>query len=147
MSKRHGINAVIQLEDSGGTLRTISNDVDNTDAPINIDSGDVIGFGDASHSYVVGAQDSPISLKGPYNDLVTTGIHAVLTSIIRGTGVGGSAGYDFRYMPSGTASGMPRLRGRVLLTSYQPTSPVSGPVTWQASLMPALSTGLNWETI
>ena len=147
MAKIHGKDSVVQIEDSGGTLRTLTTDVNNVEAPITVDEGDVTGFGDASHNSVVGAQNSPIALTGPYNDLATTGIHAILSGLVRGTGTGGSAGYDCRVMPSGTASGKPRLRGRVLLTTYQVTAPVGGPVTYQASLVPALAAGLAWETI
>lgn len=147
MAKIHGKDSVVQIEDSGGTLRTITVYVDNVDAPTNVDMAETSTFGQVSKSNIGGLQDTPISVAGPFDDGASPAAHAVISGLLRGTGTGGSAGYEFRFLPAGTASGKPRLKGRVLVGGYQVTSPVGGRVGWTANLMPATGDGLVWETI
>lgn len=146
MAKIHGKNAVIQIEDSGGTLRNITAQANNVTAPTNVDTAEVQGFGDVSKSYVIGQQDTPVALAGPWSDgTAVTEIHPILSGLLRGTGVGGSAGYDLRLCPAGTASTTPRMRGRVLLANFEVQAGVGGAVQWTAQAVPAIAAGLVWE--
>ena len=140
MARSHGREGVVVLDDSAGVARTISADVDNVDAPSNVDTAEVSGFGDARKSYIIGQIDTPIAISGKF-ETGSNLSHAVLASLI-----GGTAGYTFTFQPKGTASGLPKLTGEVLLGNYQINAPLGGAVTWSAQLVPFNSTGLVWST-
>lgn len=140
MARAHGKEAVVVLDNSGGSPQTISGDVDNVDAPYNYDEAEVSGFGDEKKSYILGQADTPISMGGKFETAANRS-HAVLSGLL-----GGTAGYTFLFQPKGTATGLPKLSGEVLLQSYQIVAGLGGAVTWTAKLSPANSTGLVWST-
>jgi len=142
VAKYHGRSVVFTIDDSGGTVRNISSDVDSTDAPSTIDTAEVTGFGDAQKSYVTGQQDQKVSIKGNFNDTALTGAHAVLSSLI-----GGTAGYTLQFMPAGSVSGKPKLYGEVLLTNYSLSAGVGGAVTFAADFVPVAGGSIVWGTI
>lgn len=142
MTRAHGgRESEVWVDDSGGTLRDLSDFVTSVDAPTNIDQADVTGFTQVRKNYIIGQIDTPITVNGNFDDTATTGAHAVLASLINGT-----AGYTFRYYPKGSVSGKPLLSGEVLLSGYSLASPLGGQVTFAATLVPADLTGLVWST-
>ena len=143
MTRAHGgRESEVHIDDSGATLQDISPYVTNVDAPTNIDQAEVTGFGQARKSYLPGQIDTPIGISGNFDDAAAPGAHAVLAGL-----VGGTVARTFQYYPKGSASGSPQLKGEVFLSAYQVTSPLSGQVTFSASLVPADSTGLVWSTV
>ena len=138
-----GRDAITQIDDSSGTLRNISLDVTNVQAPTNFDSAEVTGHTETRKSYIVGQGDTPIQLQGNFNSGTSAiAAHKVLSGIL-----GGTAPRTFEHYPAGSAANLPKLSGEVLCDSLQVTSPLGGGVTWQATLKPADSTGVVWSTI
>jgi hypothetical protein len=74
--------AVITLDDSGGTPRNISTDVDSYE--INQDAGaiEVTGFTEGSQNFVPGLPIQSVKLNVLYNSLATTGAWTVIKSIL-----------------------------------------------------------------
>lgn len=134
-TRAHGRETVVQIDNSAGAAQTISGDVDSVNAPTDVDSAEVTGFGDNRKSFIIGQINTPITMSGPFG----TAAHSILSGL-----VGGTVGYTFVYQPKGTATGLPKLSGEVLLSSYQLTSPIGGRVGWNATLVPFDNTGLVW---
>ena len=143
MARAHGgRDSEFHLDDSGNTLRDLSQFVTSVDAPHNQDTAEITGFGDVRKSFVLGQIDTTVSVSGNFDNTATTGPHVVLTSLING-----SAGYQLRYFPAGSASGNPELSGKVLLGSYNISSPLGDKVSFSASLFAADTTGVVWSVI
>lgn len=78
MAKEAGFPMTVSVDDSGGTLRDISNDV--TSITINTPSGvqDVTGVDKSAMERILLLGDGSGSITGVFNDAATTGIHTVL---------------------------------------------------------------------
>lgn len=140
MAKIHGKDTVVKLDDSGGTLRDLSQFITSVDIPVAIDVAEVTGMGQPRKNYITGLQDSnPIAINGNWDDTPTTGPHAVFTSLI-----GGTAGYTLEVYPAGTASGKPKFSGEALLTSYSLSTGVGGQITFTVNLAPFGTAGFSW---
>lgn len=121
MPKRHGWNTVVLVDGYD-----ISGDSNEFIPAWNIDNADVLGFGEPSHNYVIGADLGKISLRSWFNDGTPSGIHTVLSArkptpqaagsaIILGEAIGNFVG---AYGWAGTA----------LMSNYTPSSPIGGAV-------------------
>jgi len=130
----------IAIQDAGGTIRDISNDVKTVRGPTTADRPDVSGGGDGHKSFVAGQIDDTFTLEGPF-DSGANKAHAVLSAL-----VGGTAGKELYYGPAGSASGYPRKFGSVVVTSYDVTSDVSDAVRWTSVLSPVDQVGITWGT-
>ena len=119
---RHGKSAVFKIDDSGGTLRDISNTVNEVTFSQSIETGETTSFGSSAKSYVAGLTDATISVSGTW-DATVDGYLA------------GGAGVDtlsFEYGPESSTSGRIKYTGECILTSYEPGSPVGDVVTYSA---------------
>ncbi len=129
------------IEDSGNTIRDLSADVNNVDAPTNTDTAEVTGFGGTRKSFIAGQIDTPVTVAASFETAANRS-HTVLSGLI-----GGTTGYLMKYFPKGSASGLPLLSGSVLLSGYQVTSPLADKVGVSATLVPADATGIVWSTV
>lgn len=85
MAKISAKNAVIAVDDSGGTARTISSDVSSFEIEYKVDPLEVSGFGDGSHNYTPGLLATGITLEIFWNSAATTGALTVLKGIVGST--------------------------------------------------------------
>ena len=139
-----GRDALTQLDDLGGTLRNISTDLTNVEVPQPVDSFEVTGMTETRKSYIPGQIDTPVAITGNLNaGTALNAAHKVLSAI---NGVS-TATFSFEHYPAGSASGKPKLSGEVFCLGYTVRAPLGGGVTFDASLMPANSTGLVWSTV
>src|SRR3990172_8008467 len=78
MAKESGLASTCSVDDSGGTLRDISNDV--TSITLNTPSGiqDVTGLDKSAMERLLLLADGSGSINGVFNDAATTGSHTVL---------------------------------------------------------------------
>lgn len=74
--------AVIQVDDSGGTLRNISSDCISYELEQDAGKIEVTGFGDGSKNYIPGLPVYGITLTVKWNTTATTGARTVLQSIL-----------------------------------------------------------------
>lgn len=124
----HGKNAVLKLDDSGGTLRTLTSFVNNVSGlPGGRDLGEVTAFGDSGVKSIPGLVDVEFSIKGSFDSTATTGPNAVLNSLRSA-----SATASFEYGPEGGTTGNVKFSGECWLTSYEVEASVDEVVTFKA---------------
>lgn len=125
----HGKNAVFSIDDSGGTLRTISSYVDKVDGlPGGRELSEVTALGDSGTKSIPGLQSVSFSIAGHFDSTATTGPNAVLNSLRTA-----SSTASFEYGPEGSASGKAKFSGECWLEEYTVDSTVSDKVSFSAS--------------
>ena len=120
---RHGKSTVFKIDDSGGTLRDISNSLTDVSFPRSIDTAESSSFGDSAKQYVVGLSDATISVSGNFD--------ATIDGYLAGT-VGQAATLSFEYGPEGSTSGYVKFSGECILTSYEVSGAIGDVVTYSA---------------
>jgi hypothetical protein len=113
----HGRLTDFRLDDSGGTLRDISNYVNkvslNRDAP----EIDTTTFQDTARTYISDFDGAEISFEGNAHAIVMGYLHPVL---------GQAATLTFNYGPEGTASGKRKMTGEAVLTALAEDGQATG---------------------
>lgn len=129
MAFTHGKNAVFAVDDSGGTLRTISQYVDNVQGlPGGRNLSEVTAFGDGGTKSIPGLQNVAFTVSGHFDSTATTGPNAVLNSLRTA-----SATASFEYGPEGSTTGKVKFSGECWLTEYTVDSAVAEKVSFSAS--------------
>lgn len=82
MAKLAGKWLKVLIDDSAGTPRDVSADVDSVDIPDEYGSLDMTGFGEGSENSAPGMPRLPISITGKFNPAATTGLYTVLKGIL-----------------------------------------------------------------
>jgi hypothetical protein len=118
----HGKNAAFKIDDSGGTLRDISNVLTDVAVSRTADVAEVSAFSNSSKAYVAGLKDATITISGSFDATVDGYLSGIL-------GVEGS----FEFYPIGTTGGNPKASGEAICTSYDRTPDVGGAVTFTAA--------------
>jgi len=85
MAKVSAKGAVIALDDSGGTARTISTDVESYDIQYAVDPVEVTGMNEGSHNFIAGQYIIGVTLNLYWNSAATTGAWTVVRGIIGST--------------------------------------------------------------
>ena len=106
----HGKNAAFKIDDSGGTLRDISNVLTDVAVSRTADVAEVSAFSNSSKAYVAGLKDATITISGSFDATVDGYLSGIL-------GVEGS----FEFYPIGTTGGNPKASGEAICTSYDRT--------------------------
>ena len=60
----HGKSVDFELDDTGGTSRSISNTLNSVDFPEVTETADTTAFGSSSRSFIVGLESATISISG-----------------------------------------------------------------------------------
>ena len=118
----HGKSAAFKIDDSGGTLRDISNVLTDVAVSRSADVAEVSAFSNSSKAYVAGLKDATITISGSFDATVDGYLSGIL-------GVEGS----FEFYPIGTTGGNPKASGECIMTSYDRTPDVGGAVSFTAS--------------
>lgn len=118
----HGKNAAFKIDDSGGTLRDITDVLTDVAVSRTADVAEVSAFSNSSKAYVAGLKDATITISGSFDATVDGYLSGIL-------GVEGS----FEFYPIGTTGGNPKASGEAICTSYDRTPDVGGAVTFTAS--------------
>ena len=119
----HGKSTNFSLDDTGGTIRDISDTLTSVDFPETISTGTTTAFGATSESYIVGIRDASISLSGLWD--------STIDGYIIGTE---PATRTFIFGPAGNTSGYVKYTGECILTNYSVSSPVGDVVTFSLDL-------------
>ena len=117
----HGKSTFFSIDDTGGTVRDISDTLTSVDFPETIDVGEVSAYGSTSKSYLVGLRDASISVSGLFD--------ATVDGYFIGTE---PATRSFVFGPAGNTSGYVKYSGECILTSYSLSAPVSDVDTYSA---------------
>ena len=117
----HGKSTFFSIDDTGGSVRDISNTLTSVDFPETIDTGEVTAYGSTSKSYLVGLRDATISVSGLWD--------ATVDGYFIGTE---PASRSFVFGPAGDTGGYVKYSGECILTSYSVSSPVADVDTYSA---------------
>lgn len=82
MAKVSAKGCVIAVDDSGGTARTISTDVESYEIQFAVDPIEVTGLNEGSHNFIPGLPVIGVTLNLYWNALATTGAWTVIRGII-----------------------------------------------------------------
>ena len=118
----HGKNAAFKIDDSGGTLRDITDVLTDVAVSRTADVAEVSAFSNSSKAYVAGLKDATITISGSFDATVDGYLSGIL-------GAEGS----FEFFPIGTTGGNPKASGEAIMTSYDRTPDVGGAVTFTAA--------------
>lgn len=128
MAFTHGKDSVFKLDDSGGTLRTLTSYIDNVSGlPGGRDLAEVTAFGDGGTKSIPGLVDVSFSISGHFDSTATTGPNAVLNSLRSA-----SATATFEYGPEGGTTGKVKFSGECWLTEYEVEAEVDDKVSFSA---------------
>ena len=119
----HGKSAVFKIDDSGGSLRDISNVLTDISISKTADVAEVSAFSNSSKAYVAGLKDAVITISGSFDATVDGYLKAIV----------GTAAGSFEFYPIGSTSGLPKASGNAICTSYDRTPDVGGAVSFSAS--------------
>ena len=119
----HGKSTDFELDDTGGTSRSLANVLTSVDFPETIETAETTAFGDTSKSYIVGLRDASISVSGLWD--------ATVDGYIIGTE---PATRSFIFGPAGSTSSNVKYTGECILTNYSVSAPVGDVVTFSLDL-------------
>ena len=118
----HGKSAAFKIDDSGGTLRDISNVLTDVSISRTADVAEVSAFSNSSKAFVSGLKDATLTISGSFDATVDGYLSGIL-------GAEGS----FEFYPIGTTGGNPKASGEAIMTSYDRTPDIGGAVNFTAS--------------
>lgn len=79
MAKESGLGITsINVDDSGGTARAVTNDITNFQIGIPSNQQDVTGVDKSAFERLYLLADASVTLNGVFNDAASTGIHTVM---------------------------------------------------------------------
>lgn len=125
----HGKGAVFSIDDSGGTLRTVTVYLNSvTGLPGARALSEVTAFGDQGTKSIPSLANVSFSIGGHYDATATVGISTVLNGIRVAT-----ATSSFEYGPAGSATGALKVSGECWMTELTYDATVSDRVPVAAS--------------
>jgi hypothetical protein len=124
---RHGRNAFLQVDDSGGTLRNLSNQLREIAFPRSVDTAETSAFGTFDKTFVVGMREGRLTTSGMFSAAVATEVDPVLAGVL-----GQEAPLEFEYGPEGNTAGYVKYTGNCYLVSYEISSPYNDMVSISA---------------
>jgi len=127
MAFTHGKGAVFKIDNSGGTLQTLTAYVDSIDFNNTVDTAETTTMGSEVKTYLSGQSDATLSVSGKWDSTASTGPDAVLNGLI-----GLEATSTFEVGPEGSTTGKVKYTGECFLTSYVVSAPVGDVVTFTA---------------
>lgn len=125
MAKTSGLGAAITVADSGGTNRTISNDVTDFTLAMPVALQDITGVDKSAHEKLPLLRDLNESLKGIFNAAANMS-HAVFSTITTTPTNRATSVY-----PTSNGS-TPVLTANLLYKTYNVARAAAGELTWQA---------------
>lgn len=78
MAKLSGLGLTLSIDDSGGTLRAVTNDVTSVTWKTSSGEQDITGLDKSAKERLILQGDGQISITGVFNAAASTGIHTVL---------------------------------------------------------------------
>lgn len=121
---RHGKTAVFKVDDSGGTLRDLSDASNSISFPREAEVVETTSFGSSDRTYIVGFKNQTISVEGSFDATYDGYLAGIL---------GQDATVSFEYGPEGSTSTRTKYTGECILTSYETSAGVGDVVNFSAS--------------
>jgi hypothetical protein len=127
MAGVHGKKTVFKLDNAAGTLTDISALLNDVQFPRTKEKAQDSGFGQNSHTYVVGLQDGTITISGPWSTTIDAQLGALMVP-------GQDQTLTFEYGPQGGSTGNVKYTGEAYLESYEPGGSISDVSQFSATL-------------
>lgn len=129
MARSHGKDAVFKLDDSGGTLRDISNHVDNVSGlPGARALSEVTSYGDTGDRFIPGTQGVSFTVTGQFDSAASTGSATVLNGLRTA-----AATSTYEYGPEGSTTGKIKYTGECWMESFTVDASVKDKVPFSAT--------------
>lgn len=125
MAKISGLGATITVADSGGTSRTISNDINDFSIATPVALQDITGVDKSAHERLALLRDLTVQLKGVFNSAANMS-HAVLSTVTTSPNNRATSVY-----PTSNGS-TPVMTANLLYDSYDISRGNGGELTWQS---------------
>lgn len=123
----HGKGGVFKVDNSAGTLQTLTAYLDQWSISNSVDMAETTTMGSEVKTFLSGASDATISVSGLYDSTASTGPDAVLNGL-----VGLEATSTFELGPEGSSAGKVKYTGECFLTGYEITDAVGDAVKFTA---------------
>jgi hypothetical protein len=144
MAKQSGLPSKTQVDDAGGTLRDISNDINSFELSTPSGLQDITGLDKSAIERLLLLADGKVSLKGTFNPAANMS-HIVFRDYR--TIFAGQLGRTTTVDPSGISTGAPRLSMELIYSSYDLSRGSDGSLTWSAEGQLADGTVPTWITV
>jgi hypothetical protein len=128
----------LAVDDSGGTVRDISNDIGDYGINIAQELVETTGLDKSARERITGMSDGDVSLNGFFN-AASNKSHDVFKTRT------GTRTFDLRI--GGNTSGYPKLAMEMQVGSYAVTRGSDGALTWSVTLNLADGTVPAWSTV
>ena len=139
MAKQTGLGDYVAVDDSGGTVRDISNDISGGYG-INVAQEllDTTGLDKSARERLTGMSDADVTLTGTFNAASNKSHDVFKTRTTART-------FDLRV--GGNSSGYPKLAMEMMIASYNIARDSAGTLTWTATLNLSNGTVPAWSTV
>lgn len=135
----------VMIDDSAGTPRDVSADIESVDIPDEYGELDTTGFGEGGDNSIPGMPSFPIEINGMMNPAATTGLYTVLKGLL---GSYTSKTVTVQVGQNATpTSGDPEFEGEFWLQKMNISATPKGKVTLKGSMRPMGSTAPAWGTV
>ena len=139
MAKQTGLGDYVAVDDSSGTARDISDDIDNLSIGNSQNLLEVTGLDKSGVERIVSLSDGTASMGGTC-DFAANKVHAVLAE-------GRTATRTVDYRIGGNTSSNPRLQMEMVMSSYTCTRGADGSLVWAAEFALQSGTVPDWDTV
>ena len=138
MAKQTGLGDYVAVDDSGGTVRDISNDIGDYGVNIAQELVTVTGLDKSAQERITGMSDWDVTLNGFFN-AASNKSHDVFKTRT------GTRTVDIRI--GGNSSSNPKVTMEMQIASYALTRGSDGSLTWSVTLNLADGTVPTWSTV
>lgn len=114
MAFAHGKKAVFKLDDSGGTLRTLTSYLTSAGLARDVDTAETSTLGTDDKQFLNGLRGASIPLEGNFDATIDGYLAGLL----------GGDPTDWEYYPQGEGSGKVKYSGQAILNSYESNSDI-----------------------
>ena len=139
MAKQSGLGDYLAVDDSGGTLRDISNDLTSLEVNIAQNLLDITGIDKSAMERLIGLGDGTINLTGVFDASAANKAHDVFKTRT------GTRTVDYKV--GGNTTGNPYLTMEMLVSSYVPVHNADGSLSFTAGLSLQSGTTPTWSTV
>ena len=138
MAKQTGLGDIVKVDDSGGNLRTITNDIGDYGINIAQELLETTGLDKSARERITGMSDSDLSLNGVFNAAsnmshdvfkTRTGTRSIVIQV------------------GGSTTGNPQLLMEMQVASYNISRGTDGALTWSVGLNLADGSVPAWITV
>ena len=138
MAKESGLGMSVAIDDSGGTARTISNDITSLDWATPREVSDITGMDKSAFERLLLLADFTVSNSGVFNDASNMSHDVFKTRTTART-------VDIRI--GGNSSSNPKLAMEMVIANYNIARDSAGTLTWTATLNLSDGTVPAWTTV